>query len=104
MDFYLTTVLVVLIILNAVTLIKSLILNRTLRLVEKSAIELNKHVEELIGRVSPTWEEFQEWCFNRDGGRGADSLFYFFTGRHGDVVSTLSDDYVPDDGKCTLNG
>ena len=35
-----------------------------------------------VSSKSPTWEEFQTWCFNRDDGRDARSLFHFFTGNY----------------------
>jgi len=44
--------------------------------------ELLKHADNSVSRKMRTWEEFQAWCFNPDGGRDARSLFNFFTGNY----------------------
>jgi hypothetical protein len=48
----------------------------------EDVVELLKQADNSVNRKLPTWEEFQTWCFNRDGDRDAPSLFRFFTGNY----------------------
>jgi len=46
----------------------------------EDVVELLKQADNSTMRQLPTWDEFQAWCFDRDGNRDARTLFHFFTG------------------------